>query len=302
MDNICFPDGFPTYDSMMSILQKTIQKAWKTELTREDIETWFSNFTGSFFAEEDERRIALWFLCNFTFFNMEELNHLCRVLYRNYTHVLMADRGFTSHNEFEESLQRTAFTAIGKASESGGLLLYHFRQETGFSIDRFVFPTVIDNAEYDTIVCVDDVMMSGGTASRFFYKHSEKLAGKTVYYLTVFTSDAAVRKLNELGIKVVFCSLLDERNKAFSPNSICFFRFPSLLEPAKIIAEGYGRIIEPQNPLGYKDGQYCFGFYYNIPNNSLPIFWSANNWNPIFYRKEKYQNAKQENRKYGKFI
>ena len=69
------------------------------------------------------------------------------------------------------------------------------------------------------------------------------------------------------------------------------------------MVEGYGKKIEPKKALGHMDGQYCFGFSYNIPNNSLPIFWSSSNgWNPIFCRKEKYQNAKQAKREYGFFI
>ena len=68
------------------------------------------------------------------------------------------------------------------------------------------------------------------------------------------------------------------------------------------LAEEYGKMIEPKKSLGHGNGQYCFGLYYNIPNNSLPIFWSSNNWTPIFLRKEKYQNAKQAKRKYSYFI
>ena len=30
------------------------------------------------------------------------------------------------------------------------------------------------------------------------------------------------------------------------------------------------------NPLGYQDSELAFGFYYNIPDNTLPIFWADN--------------------------
>ena len=72
---------------------------------------------------------------------------------------------------------------------------------------------------------------------------------------------------------------------------------------AKELAEEYGKRIEPKKPLGHNNGEYSFGMFYNIPNNSLPIFWSdKNEWHPIFLRKEKYQNAKQAKRKYSYFI
>lgn len=121
--------------------------------------------------------------------------------------------------------------------------------------------------------------------------------------MTLLSSNDALSKLNELNIQVISCAVLDERNRAFSEESLCFFKYPSLREPTKIMAEGYGKLIEPKKALGHRDGQYCFGFSYNIPNNSLPIFWSSSNgWNPIFYRKEKYQNAKQAKREYDFFI
>ena len=146
-------------------------------------------------------------------------------------------------------------------------------------------------------------MMSGGTAQRFFYQNQEYFTGKKIYYLTLLSSNEALSKLQELNIKVISCAVLDERSRAFSEESLCFFKYPTLKETAKIVVEGYGKIIEPKKALGHRDGQYCFGFSYNIPNNSLPIFWSSSNgWNPIFCRKEKYQNAKQAKREYGFFI
>lgn len=301
MHNISFPQDFPTNESMMIFLKKTFEKSWKVDLDIEDVNKWLSNFNGSFFEQEDERRIALWLLCNFTYYNREEVNHLCAVLFKNFIHKLMEDRGLSTVQEVEEMINSTYFTSIGAASESGGLLLYHFRQEAHLSIDRFVFPTAIPSNS-DIIVCVDDVMMSGGTAARFFYNNKEEFKGKSVYYLTLITSPQATQKLEELGITVIYCGKLDNRNKVFSEDSLCFFKYPQLRAVACVISEGYGKIIEPTKPLGHKCGQYCFGFYYNIPNNSLPIFWSSNNWFPILFRKEKYQNAKQAKREYDYYI
>ena len=301
MNNISFPHDFPSNESMMIFLKKTFEKSWKVNLDLEDVNKWLNNFTGEFFEEDDERRMALWLLCNFTYYNSEEVNHLCSVLFRNFVHRLMKDRGLLTANDADDLINTAYFTSIGEASESGGLLLYHFRQEAHLSIDRFVFPTVIP-PESDIIVCIDDVMMSGGTAARFFHNNKEKFNGKSIYYLTLITSPEATKKLEDLGITVIYCGKLDNRNKVFSEDSLCFFKYPQLRENAYTLAKGYGEIIEPKKSLGYKNGQYCFGFYYNIPNNSLPIFWSSNNWVPILFRKEKYQNAKQAKREYNYFI
>lgn len=301
MGYIDFPTDFPSLETMMSVLKKVFEKSWKVDLDIEDINMWLENFTGIFFNVEQERRLALWLLCNFTYYNDVEINHLCSVLFKKFVHMLMSDYGLTSSEEVENYIGKLKFTSIGRASESGGLILYHFRQEAQLSTDCFIFPT--SKTDSDIIVCVDDVMMSGGTAQRFFYANEGNFNNKKIYYLTILSSNEALLKLNALNIEVVSCAVLDERNQAFSEKSLCFFKYPTLKEPAKIMSEGYGKIIEPKKPLGHRNGQYCFGFSYNIPNNSLPIFWSSSNgWRPIFYRKEKYQNAKQAKRKYGFFI
>lgn len=302
MDSVVFPKEFPTEDQMLDILKRTIEKSWRVDLSVDDIETWLSNFSGKVYDVVTERKLALWLLCNFTYYNEDEVKHLCGLLYRKLVHQLLIDGNGKTAEEAEKYIQGSSFTSIGRASESGGLLLYHFRQEARLDLERFIFPTGIVETECDTIVCIDDVFMSGGTASRFFYDHQEKLAGKTIYYIALITTETAIQKLDKLGIKVIYCIKLDDRSRAFSDASLVFYKFPDLLIHAKTLAERYGKVIESDKALGYKNGQYCFGLYYNIPNNSLPIFWSSNNWNPIFLRKEKYQNAKQAKRQYGHFI
>lgn len=303
MSCINFPCDFPSIEAMLSILKKEFEKSWKVDLNIEDVNHWLNNFTGRFFDIEGERRLALWLLCNFTYYNDNEINQLCSVLYKNFVHTLMEDYHLTSSEEVENHIHKLKFTSIGRPSESGGLILYHFRQEAQLSTDCFIFPTSIEAAGASTIVCIDDVMISGGTAQRFFHQNKTYFQEKSIYYLTLLSSKEALSKLNNLNIKVISCAVLDERNQAFSEESLCFFKYLSLKEPAKKLAEGYGKIIEPKKPLGHNGGQYCFGFSYNIPNNSLPIFWSSSNgWSPIFHRKEKFQNAKQISREYDFFI
>lgn len=302
MDRITFPASFPTKEVMLEVLKKTFEKSWKTDMNCDDIEEWLRNFTGMVYSAEDERRLALWLLCNFTYYNEDEVNHLCRMLFQKLIHQILIDNELHTEEDAEYCIKNTAFTSIGVASESGGLLLYHFRQEAHLDLERFIFPTEIEYTSRDNIVCIDDVMISGGTASRFFYDHESKISGKKVYYIALVTTEDAIKKLRDQGISVISCIKLDNRNRLFSEQSLAFYKFSDLLSYAKRIAEEYGKIIEPQKPLGYKSGQYSFGFYYNVPNNSLPIFWSTNQWKPIFPRKEKYQNAKQAKRQYSYFI
>lgn len=291
---IIFPDGFPTNEQMFSTLHKTIEKSWRSDIDLTRINQWLDNFKGKVYDSESERRLALWLLCNFTYYSSDDINHLCRILYNKFLHDLIIREGVTV-SEVENLLKSVSFSSVGSASESGGLILYHFRQEANLTLDRFFYPTDMPYDENSILVYVDDSTLGGGTCLRHFYKNIEGKPNKHIYYLTIMASEEAVKKLEEKGIIVIYCSLLDGRNKCFGENSVIFHRFPELRECCKKMAEDYGlEIIDsPVKPLGYNNGEFCFGFYYNTPNNSLPIFWSIKNWVPIFTRKEKLQNAKQ---------
>lgn len=302
MDKIDWPEGFPDYEKMIEILKKTIQTSWQCDLSSEEINCWLSNFTGEVYEIEDERKMALWMLCNFTFYNEYEVNHLCRILYKQFIHDLSQKEEIENIEDIKTLLDSTYFAAIGEAGESGGLLLYFFRQEAKLSIDRFCYPTHVPAGENNIAVFIDDVTLSGGTAARFFYKHLEKVSYKRIYYITLFATETAMKKLEDLGITVICCNLLDERDRCFSEKSIMFYNFSMLREKAEKMVRHYGEKLEKGKALGHRNGQLCFGFNYNIPNNTLPIFWSNNNWYPIFMRKEKIQNVKSRNDEFERYI
>lgn len=113
MEHIDFPGDFPSFETMMSVLKKVFEKSWKVDLDIEDINLWLDNFTGTFFDTEDERRLALWMLCNFTYYNDAEINHLCSVLFKKFIHTLMTDYGLKSSEEVETRINTLKFTSIG---------------------------------------------------------------------------------------------------------------------------------------------------------------------------------------------
>ena len=54
------------------------------------------------------------------------------------------------------------------------------------------------------------------------------------------------------------------------------------------MATHYGSTIRSKSPLGYSGGQFLFGFFYNVPDNTLPIFWVEDEkWKPILPRYDK---------------
>lgn len=293
--NINFPSDFPTTEQMLDIMHKTVEKSWKKsdELDLDKFNNWLDNFTGIVYDVETERRLMLWLLCNFTYYSENDINHLCGYLFRKFIHVFVKKNNINP-NIIESELSNVYFLPGGTASESGGLLLYHFRQEANLSIDKFSYILSPDITANDTFVFIDDVTISGSSAGRMFNDKVLSYPHKNIYYLTIIASPEAIKKLEERGIITVYCYLLDDRNRCFSDDSIIYSKFPSLKDLSQEIAVKYGEKIinEPDEPLGFKSGGYCFGFFYNTPNNTLPIFWSKKNWFPIFERKDKLYNAK----------
>jgi hypothetical protein len=170
MENIIWPHTFPNQDEMFDILRRTIETSWHCNFWIDKINLWLNNFVGEVFDHNDEKRIALWLLCNFTYYNENEVHHLCRLLYKKLLHVLALKECNRNVHELKELLNHTYFSGIGEASESGGLLLYFFRQEAQISLDRCLYPPSI-NEKVDIAVFIDDVSLSGGTAVRFFHNY-----------------------------------------------------------------------------------------------------------------------------------
>ena len=309
---ILFPDNFPTESEMITYIKKIILKSWKTNINEQKIQKWLANFTGQVFDIDDEKKLALWLLCNYTFYNEEEISHLCSVLSNLFLHALITNSFSSSQkiskSEIDEILSKTIFTQIGKPGESGGMILYYFRQEARLSIQNFAQLDSIDFNKYDNIVCIDDSILSGNTAKTFF---QQKLQNKIkqnnhIYFLSLFSTQEALDNLKPLGIELIYSILLDKRSQYFSDESMCFSMFPSLLQYGKIMAEEYGKSLiddKYEKPLGYNNGQYNFSMFYNSPNNTLPIFWSnKNNWYPLFLRKEKIYFDDKSKRDYNNFI
>ena len=107
------------------------------------------------------------------------------------------------------------------------------------------------------------------------------------YMITFIASCAAIKKLEQEGMKVISCIELDEYAKVFSNDSMTFRSYPNDKIECEKMCRHYGEKLKPEYPLGYDNSQYMFGLYYTIPNNTLPIFWANNNWTPLFVRHEK---------------
>jgi len=289
----------PSYVDLTNQIRLTSEIVWKKKLDRKDIEDWLSNFKGEVFPITYEHQIALWLLANFVFYNEDEVKHLCKVLYKDFIHkfIVMESSG-SLESDYESVLRKSRFYSLGKPGESSAYILYHFRQESNIPIKKFI--SRLDNLDkaVEYIVFVDDVALSAdkkSQAAKYINELKEQnptLKDKKIVLLTFVATDEAIKFLAGEGVDVVNCIKLDKRHKCFASDSLVFSHFTEHSDNAKVFAEHYGKIVKPENPLGYNDGQFLFGFYYNTPDNSLPIFWAEENkWIPILKRYHKnYHN------------
>lgn len=285
------PFNFPPEEELKKVIMNTRELVWKNDINEIKIEDWLSNFKGDILSIENERKLALWMLSHFVYYNEYEVEHLCKVLMKKFVHQVLIKNKTTKVNQstIDNILSKTRFVSLGKPSESGGLILYLFRLANDLQVKLFSIPTNQNNEDIKYIVFLDDITITGGSDGQAFnYLKNFNAGGKEKFLLTFIASDESVCSLNEIGIDIITAIRLDNRNKCFFSDSYIFNYYKEHIDLFKSFALHYGRIAKNKIPLGYNDSELLFGFYYNTPDNTLPIFWGQdNNWVPIFKRVDK---------------
>lgn len=299
-------DPLPQETILIGQIGVTCKSAWKITLTRDDLEEWLSNFNGEVFSKKYERQLALWLLLNFVYYNKAEVGSLCRSLYRGFLHHEIATSPAAASAEIRakvsELMARTRFYQLGRAGESSGFILYLFRNENRLSLENFIGSIDRVPNEVDTIIYVDDVCLSGTQADKYLKRDAKKLTGKRRLLLALFAPNEAKELLARKSVDVVSVYTLDERSECFSSKSDMFTDFVAHRENAKDLAAHYGKRAWEDWPLGFNNGGYAFGLFYNTPDNALPIFWGEQNgWKPVIKRYHKKYHGEGHN-ELGAFV
>jgi len=309
--NICEQIDF---DLIKKRILQTSTVAWDQKITNTSLERWLNNFSGEALGDADaEKVLAAWLLMNFTYYTENEVKELCRIVYRNFVHTKLIEDKYKSldlkiENKIKLILKHTIFVKLGNPSESGAKLLYDFRIANALPKEVFEEPVdwekAISEQKIENIVMIDDVTLSGSQAIEYLNK-LPKVPIYT-YLLTFFSTPAALGNIQTKAPSIVPMSAvsLDSRTQLFSDESFVFSNNTcSALKPHILkLCTHYGEKIVNSElpeaekymkkwPLGFCDGQQMFGFYYNTPDNTLPIFWcNSQNWNAAFLRHPKIYN------------
>lgn len=224
---------------------------------------------------------------------------------------------------YDQELLSTRFVGVGNPAESGAHLLYYFRQVNRLPKNLFVdiasaFSQTIEwsrdatgsiisgNIRYvpkdssvSRYVFFDDLVGSGTQVSLYLTDHLSKLRQAKqhldISFISLFATTEGLEKLNEKGLfdgHAMCLFELDDTYKAFDASARYFSNPPSWFDRGMLLkmAEGYGKKLNHDYPLGFKNGQLLLGFTHNTPDNAPPIFWYEGRiipWAPIFVRYDK---------------
>ncbi len=250
------------------------------------------------------------------FFDTREVRELLKCIYRDkFKQSIMAAIDSDDHEhidkELEIEIKKSRFIPVGNPSESGSHLLYYFRQDNRLSKEHFlntseIYSSITDregkvslkinNNDVNHYVFIDDLCGSGTQVIQYLYNHCVNIKAINpdikLHYYTMFAMSEGLRSIKDLGIfdSVDTIYTLDETFKCFGSKSRYYenTKLPVSKDRCKEMCLEFGRNLAPRHPLGYKDCQLLLGFYYNTPDNTLPVIWSTKNWEPMFKRYGKF--------------
>jgi len=307
-----------TEDLLQNKIKVLINLMWDDKFNWPTVERWLKNFEDPNGDGSLDRLHALFLLSNFSYFNSVVMRTLLRAMYRdlvrqpalvNIRNIHGNTRDWNVLNPaYEGFLTKTRFVGIGNPSESGTHLLYYFRQENELSKDLFVHSHELFSVQpsgqrliemLDNVVFLDDFCGSGDQATHYSNSllrqlRTIKKSVRLSYFPLFATSSGLVNvRNNTIFDQVDTVAELDKSFASVSADSRYFRNAEPPLDVrlAMALSNKHGSLIEPRHPLGYKGCQLLLGFSHNIPDNTLPIFWSfgtsARPWFPIFPRHSK---------------
>jgi hypothetical protein len=278
---------------------------WNDSILKEDVERWLKNFTGSVTSLPRERILGLYILSKYVYVPEREIRFLCREAYRLLLHALLEANTPDPRAEVTPLIRRlvdsTKFYHLGGPGESGGHILYMFRQENELPLRLFLNPAA-NSKRIGTLCVLDDMSLTGDQATKY-RRALSRIKSDRVFFLFLIVSSAARRKLETAGYTVISALEIDDSEMSLRPRSALLMdaendlglRFSVAL--IRRFCREYGKQSWPVYPLGYGDGALALGLHHNVPDNSLPILWSETNWIPIVTRHHKTEEGEVEERR-----
>ena len=311
----------PLEAKLQNKILEYIRTIWSDKVTTQIFNDWIDNFDHIDYSIKSKERLnMLYLLSKFSYFGKNEIRIMLQSLFRDLykypiIHKIRKNNNDTIdinfiQREFQKELDVALFISIGGASESGAHLLLPFRQahekiikeeqcktqgEVYFTQEQLdhKYAVIIEKyKKYKKYIFIDDFIGTGNQVLKKLKEDVTLLREKNphleINYYVLIATEEGLSKIREAKLfdNVNALYELDSTFKSLEESSRYFEKKSKGIEIefTKNKVNQYGSSLFA-NPLGYEGCQLLLGFEHNTPDNSLPIFWSAeNNWNPIFKR------------------
>lgn len=233
------------------------------------------------FETKYEKEAAISIVNKIKYYNSNDVSTLCRM---NYCQWLI---------ENEADVNKTIFIPLGKAGKSGNMLGYLFRMandlnacnvysEADIIQMRYELPKDINNVVFlDDYSGTGDQFINDSIVQEFINRCEESNRIITISFLPLVIEKEAKKRIEEK-LRITVCSQQIRSKIQFN-------------KAEKHIIDRYGKglFIHKKKDLVYGWGECAetIVFFYNVPNNTLPIIWSdqyspsiGKKWIPLFLR------------------
>ncbi|WP_423801816.1 phosphoribosyltransferase-like protein [Neobacillus sp. SAB-20_R2A] len=248
-------------------------------LGKEKVREWFNQF------DPEDLDVASNIFSKIQYYDNETVKNLCKIAFLEWQVKTKA------------KINETLFIPLGTSGKSGQMIGYLFRTANGIPPKLIKYQDFIskeDIIRYKNIVFLDDFT---GTGNQF-------LTNITVQNILEYIED--IKDSKEAAPILSFVSLVSTMEARENINNSCgniLFISPQVRERSYFddddefinFNEKYGRNLYKfrgeSKHLGFGDIGETIVFFYNVPNNTLPIIWSSafsnqinKNWIPLFQR------------------
>jgi len=244
------------------------------------------------FRQEDQWAIIR-LLKYLRFYSIDEMTSLLKNLHQ------------TLFNIYGNTLNNAIYVPCGYVASSGAAVSYLYRRANQISEKQFI--AIADIAESvkngKVIVFLDDFIGTGHSAIYVWNKHilpvTEIFDCEWVFACAVGYENAKNQIEQVTSFKVYSGESIPSSEQPFYEGS-AVFPDPTEREQAKKIIHSYSEKLVLRSPFGYGDVQGLVSFFFNTPDNTLPIFWSTSaGWKPLLpfgKTSEDYTNAVRQGR------
>jgi len=263
-------------------------------ITEDKVRAWLSQFDGA-----KAQRLMFTILEHLNFVGLRRMREAMAAAQDTVKRNL---RGIRREVTAERRLRRDDIVVsyLDASGKSGSRLAKMYAEENriyqDFVVDKAQLSSALRRDAVRALVFVDDFIGSGNSATSNLRTLEEEVgellreSGIPMFLVAIAGFELGKRRIeramerSNLTGGVFVGEVLDETAKCFGGSSRILTN-PDDRSRAMELAWHYGSMLEKRIPLGYEDGQLALVFDDSVPNNSLPILWSASReWRPLFPR------------------